>query len=187
MAGAGQTELADPRQPHAVGNIGLAPLELLDLAGVDQGHQDAGRLQRFERRDPVDAGALHHCGIDRALAQPGHHLAEAAGQGLEGPRLDLRRAAAGDADADRCGDLHLVHVEARGAGMDDVQVVGHHDLTSRFVWEEGGGGRAGRTGHTPISDAVRFAARPRHEGREQSGARSRPAGASLSTGSRAHH
>ena len=38
--------------------------------------------------------------------------------------------------------------------MDDV-LVGHHDLTSRFVWEEGGGGRAGRTGHTPISDAVR--------------------------------
>ena len=43
-------------------------------------------------------------------------------------------------------------------------------------------GRAGRTGLTPASDVVRFAARPRHGGREQSGARSRPAGASLDIG-----
>ena len=43
-------------------------------------------------------------------------------------------------------------------------------------------GRAGRSGLTPASDVVRFAARPRHGGREQSGARSRPAGASLDIG-----
>ena len=35
-----------------------------------------------------------------------------------------------------------------------------------------------------VTDVVRFAARPRHGGREQSGARSRPAGASLDNGKR---
>ena len=58
MAGAGQAELADPRQPHAVGDIGLAALQLLDLPGADQHHGDAGRLQRLEGRHSVDAGAL---------------------------------------------------------------------------------------------------------------------------------
>ena len=70
----------------------------------------------------------------------------------------------------------------RGGGVDLVQGMGHHGFTSHFV-----GGRrrrdgAGRTGLTPASDVVRFAARPRHGGREQSGARSRPAGASLDIG-----
>lgn len=37
MARRGQSELAHPRQPYAVGDIGLAAPELLDLTGVDQG------------------------------------------------------------------------------------------------------------------------------------------------------
>ena len=62
MAGGGEAELAHPRQPHAIGDIGLAAPELLDLAGVDQRRGDAGRLQRLERCQPVDAGPFHHRG-----------------------------------------------------------------------------------------------------------------------------
>ena len=42
MARGGQAELAHPRQPYAVGDVGLAALELLDLAGIDQRGGDAG-------------------------------------------------------------------------------------------------------------------------------------------------
>ena len=184
MARGGQTELAHPRQPHAVGDIGLAALELLDLAGVDQRHRDAGCLQHLERRQPVDAGAFHHRGVDAPLTQPRDHRVEAARERLEGARLDLRLAGAGRAHTHRDGDLHLVHVKARGARVDDVQGIGHHGFTSRSFGGKAEAGGAGRTGLTPVTDVVRFAVRPRHGGREQSGARSRPAGASLDNGKR---
>ena len=59
----------------------------------------------------------------------------------KGARLDLRLAGAGRAHTHRDGDLHLVHVKARGARVDDVQGVGHHGFTSRQLRGEGGGGR----------------------------------------------
>ena len=128
--------------------------------------------------------AFHHRGVDAPLTQPRDHRVEAARERLEGARLDLRLAGAGRAHTHRDGDLHLVHVKARGARVDDVQGIGHHGFTSRSFGGKAEAGGAGRTGLTPVTDVVRFAVRPRHGGREQSGARSRPAGASLDNGKR---
>ena len=153
VARRGQTELAHPRQPYAVGDIGLAAPELLDLTGVDQGGGNAGILQRLERRQPVDAGAFHHRGVDASLAQPGDHLVKAARQRLEGARLDLWLAGTGRTQAHRGGDLHLVHVEARGARVDDMQGIGHHGFTSRFVGGKAEAGR-GRSDWTHIRDRM---------------------------------
>ena len=80
----------------------------------------------------IDAGAFHHRGVDLAVEHPCHHLVDAARQRLEGPRLELRLTAADGADPDRHRDLHLVNIQPRGTGMDDVKVIGLHGSASRF-------------------------------------------------------
>ena len=128
----------------------------MKLAGIDQRGGNAGRLQRFERRQPVDAGAFHHRGLDTALAQPPNHLVKPARERLEGARVDLRLPAPGHAHAHRDGDLHLVHVKARGAGVDDVQRIGHHGLTSHLVGGRRRRNGAGRTGLTSVTECGAF-------------------------------
>ena len=88
---------------------------------------DAGRLQN--RRDPVSAGALHHCGIDRALAQPATISLRPLAPRRS--RFDLRRAAAGDG----CGSMRP-SCARRGPRRRHGRRAG--------CPEEGGGGRAGR-------------------------------------------
>ncbi len=78
----GQPELADPRQPHAVPDIRLAPADLLDALRVQNQRPDARRLERVQRRLPSDPGRLHR---RRRLAarKPVRHLPEAPGRGRQ--------------------------------------------------------------------------------------------------------
>src|ERR1700730_2597633 len=57
-------------QPLAVGNIGLAPWNILYVMGVDQKDGDSPRLQDLKQRDPVNSRALHRYGLDGARFQP---------------------------------------------------------------------------------------------------------------------
>ena len=83
---------------------------------------DAGALQGLEDDLPVDAGGLHHGGADLVVRQPAGQLAQAGGQGAERAGVGLGLSI-GPGQAHRGGDLHLVHVQAGGAGVDDVQGV----------------------------------------------------------------
>ena len=56
----------------------------------------------------------------------------------------------------------LVHVESRGTGMDDMQVIVHHQSAS-WGWGVSGGGATGRTENSRLAGAVHFTARPRLE------------------------
>ena len=54
MGRCAEPELAHAGQPHAVGHVGLAPLQLLHLTRMHQDRLDPGRLQGREGRLPVD-------------------------------------------------------------------------------------------------------------------------------------
>ena len=103
----GEAELAQPCQPDAVGDIGLAALDLLDLPGVDQRRRDAGIGQRVERSFPVDAGPFHQRSVNLHLQQPGGHGRKSRRQGRELPGVVHRRAA-GLCQANGGGDRHLI-------------------------------------------------------------------------------
>ena len=60
VAGTRQAELADARQPQAVGDVGRAALDLLDMLGMHQRGPHAGRLDGSQGRVPIHAGGLHH-------------------------------------------------------------------------------------------------------------------------------
>ena len=111
---------AQARQPDAVGAVGLAPLELLDMLGMHQERFNTGPFERLEDNFPVHAGGRHQRGADLVAKQPAGQLAQTAGQGAEaaGAGLGLR-IRPGQTHGRR--DLHFVHVETGGAGMDDVQ------------------------------------------------------------------
>ena len=128
-AGLAQAELTDAREPQAVGDVGLAPLELLDVLGVHEEDLDARVFERLVGRFPVNPGALHHRGADLVAAQPLHERVQTAGQGAELPGEDLRLSA-GAGHAHRGRDLHLVHVQTARARMDDVHRVGAYHRTS---------------------------------------------------------
>ena len=121
---------------------------------------DPGVFQGLEGRVPVDAGRFHDGGGDPMLKQPGDELPQAARQGAEDPGEDLHlRARPSPAHAG--GHLHLVYVQARGAGMDEVQGV---VPWRRFLLVMGVAERSGdlRTNDThPHRDAAHVAVRPR--------------------------
>ena len=95
------------------------------MLGMHQYRFDAGALQGLEDTLPVDAGGLHHGGADLVIQQPAGQLAQAAGQGDEGAGVGL---GAGPGPAQRGGDLHLVHVQAGGSGVDDVHGIRVHSV-----------------------------------------------------------
>ena len=83
-------------------------------------HQDgrnAGAVERIEDHLPVDAGGLHHGGADLVVKQPAGQLAQTAGQGAEAAGVGLGLAA-GPRQPHGGSDLHFVHIQARGAGME---------------------------------------------------------------------
>ena len=121
-AGAGQAELAHPRQPDAVGDVGLVPLELLDLVRVHQRHGDARVFERLERGLPVHAGAFHQDGVHPMALEPGAQGGQARGQRAECLR-QRRRGAARRLAANGGRDLHLVHIQTSRTGMDDREIV----------------------------------------------------------------
>ena len=168
-----EPELTHAGQPHAVGHVGLAPLQLLHLTRVHQDRLDPSRLQGREGRLPVNPGPLHDRSLDAVIAQPCDHLIKTAGQCAEAARLHHRLTLA-LADANRRGDLHLVHIETRRARAHDVHSVRLHRLPPPCALATVEAGTA--VGRTRIrrAGAVHFAARPRPRGRVQYGVRSRP-------------
>ena len=149
-----QTELADACEPHAVGDVGLAAPELLDVLGVHEQRLDARVFERLPGGFPVNAGALHDRGAHRVGAQPIDERGQAAGQGAElaGEHLGL---GAGVGHAHRGRDLHLVHVEPCCARVDDVHRVGAYHRTSSCggVRVEAEAGTFGQPTH--IADTMR--------------------------------
>ena len=61
-----QSELTDPREPDAVGDVGLSPLDLLDMPRMEEHELYAGLGECIEDGFPVDPGwlpsrpPLHH-------------------------------------------------------------------------------------------------------------------------------
>ena len=123
VAGTRQAELADARQPQAVGDVGLAALDLLDMLGVHQRGPHAGRLDGPQGRVPIHAGGLHHGRGHAVSAEPVGERGEGLRVGAENGCVGARRAAVGLAEAHAGSDLHLVDVEARGARHGDGQGV----------------------------------------------------------------
>ena len=60
-------ELADPL---AVGEVGLASGDVLDVGSVDQVDLEAAPFQEFEDGNPIDAGGLHRHGVHAAILEP---------------------------------------------------------------------------------------------------------------------
>lgn len=127
---------------------------------VQQLRLDAGGDEGSPWRLPVDAGPLQSRRLDTVAGQPGDESVQAARQCTEGARLAGGFTAGRCAEPHRGRDLQLVHVEPRGAGMDNVQVIVRHPFAS---CGSSGGGAAGRTGNSRPEDAAHFAACPRRE------------------------
>ena len=176
-AGAPQTELADAGQPDAVRHIGLAALDLLDVLGLDQDGLDAGFFQGLIGRLPVDAGRFQHGGLHLLIGQPADQGAQAARQGTEGLGGGSRL---GVSQGNQYGgrDLHLVNVQTRSAGMDDVQgfVRGHQGSSSLGVFRaEAGTSKEPTHILAKKADVAHLPVRPRSR-RGQGGARNRRPG-----------
>ncbi len=106
------------------------------MLGMHQYRLDAGALQGLEDDLPIDARGLHHGGADLVLKQPTGQLAQPAGQGAERAGMGLGLGV-GPGPAHAGGDLHFVHIQAGGAGMDDVQGISvytiRHNASSEWV------------------------------------------------------
>ena len=128
-----QAELTHPGQPHAVGHVGLAPFELLHVLRMDQVRRDARVFERLERGNPVNSRRFERRRLDPMLPEPADQLPQPLSEGVEGPGLYHRFTAPGRTKAHRRGDLHLVNVQPRRAGMDNVKGVAHHGSSLRWV------------------------------------------------------
>ena len=65
-AGTQQPVRMEPLQPLRITNIGLAPGDMLGIAGVDKKHSEPTCIEKLENRYPVDAGQFHDDGLDAA-------------------------------------------------------------------------------------------------------------------------
>ena len=73
-----------PLQPLAILHVGLAPRHAAQVAGVDQQHLQAIRLEELIDRHPVDMRALHRHRLDPVLQQPLRQGVQVPGRGREG-------------------------------------------------------------------------------------------------------
>src|SRR6266436_679563 len=86
-------------QPLAVGNIGLAPRNILYVMSVDQKNGESPRLQDLKQRDPVNSRALHRYRLDVARFQPVRRGVQVFREGRETPhRLQISIPRHGDID-----------------------------------------------------------------------------------------
>ena len=161
--GPSEPELAHPGQPATVFDVGLAAAQLPHVLRLQQLRLDAGRGECAPRRLPVDAGGLQSRRVDAVAGQPGDQGVQAACQRTEGACLTGRLTAGRCTEPHRGCDLHFVHIESHGAGMDNVQVIVPHRFASCRGTGGGGGGAIGRTENSRPEGAVHFAARPRRE------------------------
>src|ERR1700738_4460914 len=72
-------------QPLAVGNIGLAPRNILYVMGVAQKAGESPRLQDLKQWDPVHPRALHRYRLDVARFQPVRRSLQVFREGRETP------------------------------------------------------------------------------------------------------
>jgi len=70
-------------QPLAIGHIALAAAHIVHVAGVDQYHLEAARLEDLIDRNPIDPGRFHRHGLDLALRQPVGQAVKVSGEGAE--------------------------------------------------------------------------------------------------------
>lgn len=100
------------------------------MLGVKQLRLDARVGEGLPGGVPVDAGRLHGGRPDPVAGQPGDEGLQAARQRVECAGLGLRLGSGRVSEPDGGGDVSLVHVESRGAGMDNAQLVVHHRFAS---------------------------------------------------------
>ena len=82
-AGTQQPVRMEPLQPLRITNIGLAPGDVLGIAGVDKKHSEPTRIEKLENRYPVDAGRFHDDGLDAAFRKPVYQPMEIGREGSE--------------------------------------------------------------------------------------------------------
>ena len=70
-------------QPFAIGNVALAPTDVVDVAGVDQDHFEAAFFQNFIQWNPVDPGRFHRDRLDPTLRKPIRQVVELGSEGAE--------------------------------------------------------------------------------------------------------
>jgi hypothetical protein len=107
--------------PFAIGSVGFAAGDALELTGVDEEDFDAVGIEEFEERNPVDAGAFEGSGDDIGLLEPVKELEEIGGGGAKdadfgrtiGSGSTDEMVFAADVDA---GDVGTEHRDAKGAG-----------------------------------------------------------------------
>src|SRR6476469_4726926 len=73
----------EPLQPLRITNIGLAPGDVLGIAGVDKKHSETTCIEKLENRYPVDAGRFHDDGLDAAFRKPVYQPMEIGREGSE--------------------------------------------------------------------------------------------------------
>ena len=79
-------------EPFTVGDIALPAGKIFDMAGIDQDHFEAARVENIEDGNPVDARGCHrHVRHRQACSQS----ASGGGAGEGGERLHRRRVAIG--------------------------------------------------------------------------------------------
>ena len=120
--------------------IGLgASRDMLDVAGVDQGHRAAARLQPLPPRNPGDARRFHHARREPPGRQPVGETMPSTGKGTKWlERLALAVCRPTDpmllsAHSKACGrGMHKGHVRGSGCGL--LALVGHRGLPSGDQW-----------------------------------------------------
>ena len=187
-ARAAETELTYAGQPYAVGDIGLAALDLFDMLSVQQQRLGSGIGDGVENRLPIDAGSFHRRSRHAVFAEPGRKIGQTARKGA-GLLRDAFRIRAGAGDAHGRGDLHLVNIQPGGAGMDDIELILLYHVTISCWGSCVEADRpADQQTHSPRRRALRcILLFVLGRVRKQGGARSRRPGDSLTTGSQCPH
>jgi hypothetical protein len=127
-------------QPSTIKAIGFwASRDILDVAGVDQGHLKATSLKNLKQRNPVYARRFHHDRRDPTGCQPVGETIQITGKGTKFlDRLAITVCRHTDpmllsAHIDACGmGMNKGHVLGSGFGL--LAFVGHRCLQSGDKW-----------------------------------------------------
>ncbi len=108
-------------QPFRIGNVGLTPGHVLDVAGIDHPGRNAGRLQMREDALPVNPRALQDHQFDLEGQEPGDQFLQVAFEAAELAGVFRHRAVV---ILDQHGDdvLHAMHIEPGDAFVDGFHI-----------------------------------------------------------------
>ena len=130
QAGRAEPELTDAGEPDAVGDVGLPSPDLLDMLGMQQHGLHARPGQGIVNGFPVDPGGFHRGSHHLMGEEPVGEGCDATGQRTEHPGEGLGLVT-WLSQAYRGGELHLVDIDTRRPGVDDIQAVrGFHRMAS---------------------------------------------------------